>query len=175
MVYHLDAVARRVSNEDPPGFRIEHAVVESAAYRVRNVDDPHSVQRHGGLPSPCCRISETCLIEWSGGPFMRNLLEPYRALRRAWTVPSHRKSAISRSRQLSSASGSAQAASVLGAVCSCPLARVRNGLARRQNCTQLPRRWQTFHPLAPPAECRVFRIHGFAFLREAEGKSARQD
>src|SRR5215510_2098574 len=75
MVNHLDAVARRVRHENSSGLRIERAVVESAAYRARNVDDAHSVQRHGGLPPPCCRISETCMIKWSGGPFMRNLLE----------------------------------------------------------------------------------------------------
>jgi hypothetical protein len=35
MVDHLDAVARRVRDEDPPGFWIECTVIEGAARGIR--------------------------------------------------------------------------------------------------------------------------------------------
>jgi hypothetical protein len=39
MIDHLDAVARRMCDEDPPGFWIECAVVEGAARSIGYLDD----------------------------------------------------------------------------------------------------------------------------------------
>src|SRR5258706_13050406 len=56
-----------------------------------------------------------------------------------------------------------------------PFARMLNRLARWQCCPQLPRGRQVVHSLAPSAKCRIFWVHSFAFLGEAEGKRARQN
>jgi hypothetical protein len=42
VVDHLDAVARRVRDEDPPGFCIERAVIEGAVHCIRYLYDADS-------------------------------------------------------------------------------------------------------------------------------------
>src|SRR5690348_1465016 len=63
--------------------------------------------------------------------------------------------------------------SVSGSVRIGPFACVQNRLASHRGA-QLEGCRQTLHPLTPAAECREFRVHGLAFLREAEGECARQ-
>jgi hypothetical protein len=45
MIDHLDAIARRMRDEDASGFGIERRVIEVAVLAVRNPDDADVTQR----------------------------------------------------------------------------------------------------------------------------------
>ena len=81
---HLDAIARGVGYEDPPGLRVKRRVVKLAVCGVGYLDDAKFLQRHDGLPARCHHDRLRSEARRMGGPSMRNLLE-VRVLRRAWT------------------------------------------------------------------------------------------
>ena len=84
VVDHLDAIARGVGYEDPPGLRVKRRVVKLAVCGVGYLDDAKFLQRHDGLPARCHHDRLRSEARRMGGPSMRNLLE-VRVLRRAWT------------------------------------------------------------------------------------------
>jgi hypothetical protein len=90
VVYHLDAIARGVCNEDPPAGRIEGGVIEVAARGAWYGDGSDCFQRHDDLTAARApSVALTTVVEWEKrkpalASSTRNLLE-HRVLRRAWT------------------------------------------------------------------------------------------
>src|SRR6202165_1427710 len=90
VVYHLDAIARGVCNEDAPAGRIEGGVIEVAACGAWYGDGSDCFQRHDDLTAArALSVALKTVVEWEKrkpalASSTRNLLE-HRVLRRAWT------------------------------------------------------------------------------------------